>query len=212
MIRRYTVILAIAKHNKRGRVNVETFLDAFDGGSTVARDKSESPLKAALSATMGGKDTENYGKTLFKKLCKLRANDQARQELRVSMLNRDPDLVGYVTKKDLQRVMDNNMDLTDAEAALLAENVSFTDGSRRNDIDYSLLLLILLEPIARNAQAMTAGATLMKKLMRGADSVSLRRLMSLLFRNFAASDTRVTGMVPSSPLYHHFPCPTSVYI
>ena len=83
---------------------MESFLDAFDGGATLARDKSESPLKLALSATMGGKDSENFGKTLFKKLCKLRANDQARQEFRVSMLNRDPDLVGYVTKKDLQRV------------------------------------------------------------------------------------------------------------
>jgi hypothetical protein len=101
-------------------------------------------LSAASKNTLG-KDGDNFGKTIFKKLCKLRSSDASRIEFRKALIAKDPELLGYVSKKDLQRLLDSQrqLDLTDAEGALLSENLCFTDGSHRNDIDYSLLLLIL---------------------------------------------------------------------
>ena len=145
--------LAVGRHSKRGRVNVDAFLEAFAGKDPGTG--RESPLRAArdsLSAAMHHKDSELHGKAVFKKLCKLRANDAARADLRVSLLSRDPDLAGHMTKRELQRVLDSHLDLTDPEAALLTENLCFADGTRRSDIDYPLLLLLLLEPVPRSVQ------------------------------------------------------------
>ena len=108
----------------------------------------------------------------------------------------DSELVGYTTKQDLQRVLDSHLDLSDAETGLLTENLCFVDGSHRNDIDYSLLLLLLSEPLPRANQALSAGMTIMKKMAKGADIVGLRRMISTLFRHCAAYDSYLTGLVP----------------
>ena len=96
--------------------------------------------------------------------------------------------------RDLQRAVDAGLDLTDSEAALLAENVGVADGARRADVDYAFLLLLLAEPLPRHAQALSAGAVITKKLKT--DAASSRRLAAALFRAFAASDPHRTGLVP----------------
>jgi Ca2+-binding EF-hand superfamily protein len=101
--------------------------------------------------------------------------------------------VGHITQRDFQKVLDQKLDLTDEECALLIENLTYSDGTHKHDVDYSFLLLILQEPIVD--APITAGAALMNKMSRGADVVSLRRLLALLFRNCAAYDTRMTGLV-----------------
>lgn len=77
---------------------------------------------------------------------------------------------------------------------LLLENLAFMDGSHRTEIEYSFMLLLLHEPISNSP--VLAGSAIMNKMMRGSDSVNLRRLISLLFRNFAAADGKASGMVP----------------
>lgn len=180
-------------HSIDGKVKMASVLDSVEKLEVALSSTGKSGL---FGRGKGSKDAENFGKCMFQKLCKLRANSVKCEEFRRTLMERDPDLVGYLNKRDLQRALDRFTDLTDAESNLLTENLCFADGSHRSDIDYSLLLLVLLEPIEKIEEPIAAGSGLMKKLLRGSDSVSLRRLLALLFRNFAASDDRATGLVP----------------
>jgi len=78
------VHLALTKHTRRGKVNVAAFLDAFDGGTVTTGTRGDgSSLRGG-----SGKDesSEHFVKTLFKKLCMLRANEAARVKFRKAML------------------------------------------------------------------------------------------------------------------------------
>ena len=181
--------LILTKYQRRGRINIETFLDNIE--NITGKD-----LKTNIVKQTSNLEGEAFGKTLFKKLCKLRANENSRVEFRKILMMEDIELVGYISKNNLQKVLDKQLDLSDAEGSLLIENLCFTDGSHRNDVDYSLLLLLLNEPLKRNVQTISAGTAMMNKMMRGSDSVALRRLLTLLFKNFAASDPRALGVIP----------------
>ena len=181
--------MVVSKFQRRGKVKFSAMMDEIE--------------KAAGSATGGGNDGKggsgtssqdsDFGKSLLMKLRKLRAHEGSRGEFRRAVLQRDPELDGRVSGRDLQRAVDASMDLTDAEAALLTENMRFTDGSYANEVEYNTLLLMLLEPITR--APVQAGAVLMKKMLRSSDEVTMRRLLTLLFRTLAFSDPRCTGMV-----------------
>ena len=75
------VHLALTKHTRRGKVNVAAFLDAFDGGTVTTGSRGD-------SGSLRGKDenNEHFVKTLFKKLCMLRANEAAKGSFRKAML------------------------------------------------------------------------------------------------------------------------------
>jgi len=177
--------LVLQKYQRRGVVNVDIFLEAMEGDS-------ENPVKKPARESQ--KDGESFGRALFKKICALRTNSKLVDDIRKEILSRDDDLKGYITSKDFQRILDKFADFTDEESELLAENMCFTDGTHRNEIDYSLLLLFLMEPIPNSP--LDVGITLMNKLMRGADAVGLRRLLSLLYRNYSASDSTHSGLIP----------------
>ena len=84
----WEVHLALTKHTRRGKVNVAAFLDAFDGGTGTSGTRGDgSSLRGG-----GGKDenNEHFVKTLFKKLCMLRANEAARVSFRKAMLQVPP--------------------------------------------------------------------------------------------------------------------------
>lgn len=192
----YEVQLVIKKFQRRGRVSIDFFLEQLETSGDGKQGGAGGGAGADSRARAGAKDAEDFGKTLFKKLCKVRASPEKRELFRGATLKKDEDLVGHISKRDLQRVLDQNMDLTDAESLLLMENLGFTDGTHRTDIQYSFLLLMLHEPIPNSP--VLAGISLMNKMMRGSDSVNLRRLLALLFRSFAAADSHHSGMVPFS--------------
>ena len=180
-------IIAIAdKHQRGGAINFKAIMDILEA------EDPQNKSRNFFGATT--KMSDSFGKGLFKKICKVRSNAERRNELRRGLIERDHEMVGFLAQRDFQRVIDHKMDLTDEEAALLAENLTFTDGSHRLDIDYSLLLLVMMDPI--NNSPMAAGTAVMSKMMRGNDIVSLRRLLSLLFRNCAAFDLKATGLAP----------------
>jgi Ca2+-binding EF-hand superfamily protein len=188
--------LVAAKYQKRGRINVEALCEALESESD--REKSSRGKLAA------GKDKEEgIGRSMFRKLCKLRGSTtkaavEQLNELRQGILELDRDLVGRISRRELQRMLDRYADLSDEEASLLEENLGFPDGIHSQSVDYPLLLLVLSEPIVGIAGAgspVAAGVGLMKKMMRGSDSVGLRRLLDLLFRNLAASDAQAKGVV-----------------
>jgi hypothetical protein len=64
--------------------------------------------------------------------------------------SKDSELNGRISKREFQRAVDGCMDMTDAESSLLLENLTLPDGSHPNDVDYFLLLLILLEPFKKS--------------------------------------------------------------
>ena len=184
------------KYQKRGRINVEALCDALEAES----DKdSKSRAKAAA-----GKEDGGIGRSMFKKLCKLRAGTskaalEQLEELRQGILEQDKDLVGRITRRELQRLLDRYADLTDEESALLEENLGFPDGMHSHSVDYPLLLLVLAEPVVTGSGATmspaAAGVAVMKKMTRGGDNVGMRRLLELLFRNIAAADGHGNGVV-----------------
>jgi Ca2+-binding EF-hand superfamily protein len=184
-ISQYELSLVIQKYSKRGEVPVKIFLEKLENDP------------AAGKASRGRGD-DAIGEAMINKILKLRSDEDKRESFRSSLLSRDPDLVGLIQKRDLQRCLDQRTNFLESESLLLSENLIFTDGSHKQAIDYSLFLLVLLEPISSEdvaRAASSAGNKVMKKMMRGSDSVSLRRLLSLLFRNFAASDSRGSGLV-----------------
>ena len=79
------VHLALTKHTRRGKVNVSAFLDAFDGGTVTTGTRGD-----GSSLRGGGEGSEHFVKTLFKKLCQLRANETARVTFRKAMLQVSP--------------------------------------------------------------------------------------------------------------------------
>ena len=173
--------LVTHRFQKKGRVNVPAMIAELESMSG----------EGDASGRNRGKDGESFGKELFKKLCLVRSKYDKAHEFRKSLIGKDAELVGHVNRRDLQRAVDHSLDLTDAESALLSENLCFSDGTHANDLDYSFLLLILFEPISK--VPLEAGTAIMNSMLRGADAVSLRRLLALLFRNFAAYDSRCTG-------------------
>eukprot|EP01032_Pedospumella_encystans_P020445 gene20445-23223_t len=193
------------KHQRRGSINMKKLLEHLENENTLSTtlrastDKMMSyvnrsgTLGTSMGLTRGGKDL-SFGKELFKKICKLRANADRVEEFRRGIFERDSELVGHISKKDIQHVLDHKMDLRDEESALLIENLVFSDGSHRNELDYSFLLLMLLEPL--ETPPIAAGTAMMAKMANDTDLVSMRRLLDLLFRNCAASDHRAGGLVP----------------
>ena len=179
--------LITGKHQKRGRINILSFFEYFE----AAGEKAKTSPISSLSI----KENENFGKSLHKKLCKLRAIETARANFRDSIILEDPDLLGYISRNKLQRVLDVKMDLTESECALLMENLLFPDGAHKGNMDYSLLLLFLREPLKKNIITNTAGVALMNKMMRGNDSMGLKRFLSALFSSFAGVDPRALGVI-----------------
>jgi len=183
----------IGKLSSREKVNIPVMLEKLETDDSKS-GKRYSRLLGGKKAETDSKDYD-FGKNMFRKLCTLRADLAKKDRFREAIMGRDPDLNGRITIRDLQRTTDNFLDLTEAESNLLTENLCFVDGNFKKDIDYSLLLLILHEPLTKSRATVEAGTQIMEKMLRGSDSVSLRRLMALLFRNFAATDDRVSGMV-----------------
>ena len=179
----------VGKYASRGEIKVKVLLEKLEAEETKGRGRFGRPHGPETASTI------DFGKTMFQKLCKLRADASKKDQFREALMGRDPDLNGRITIRDLQRTTDKFCEFTEAETNLLSENLCFVDGNFKKDIDYSLLLLIVHEPVKKSKATFEAGVTLMDKMLRGTDSVSLRRLMALLFRNFAASDDRVSGMV-----------------
>lgn len=191
--------LIISKFSKRGKISVQSFLEKIEDDSKGSSgiNKAKSKITKWLGHKNAANTSYDFGKELYTKICKIRTNKKNLNKLRVELItNTDPDLNGRISGKELKEIIEKYGEFTDAEINLLIENMAFTDGNFKNDIDYSLLLLILYEPYEKCNEIVQAGQEIMKKLLQGSDSVSLRRLLALLFRNFAASDPRASGMIP----------------
>ena len=129
--------LVVAKYASRGKVNVDKML----------RDLA--PKVVAEKAVKKG-ETYDFGKGLFKKLCKLRSNEPQCDEFRKAVMSKDGEMVGHISRRDFQRALDHCVELTEEEAGLLAENCGFVDGRHAHDIDYPSVLLLLYEPMEKN--------------------------------------------------------------
>jgi calmodulin len=184
-----TELFAVAaKHASRDQIKVKVLLEKLEADDKATRRYGR------LQQPQAAKEID-FGKTMFHKLCKLRTDISKKDQFREALMSRDPDLNGRISIRDLTRCTDKFCEFTEAETGLLSENLCFVDGNFKKEIDYSLLLLVMHEPIRKSKAVFEAGSTLMEKMLRGSDSVSLRRLMALLFRNLAAADDRVSGMV-----------------
>ena len=128
--------LIASKYASRGKVSIDKML----------RDLGSKPKEASKESGNG----YEFGKALFKKLCKLRANESKKDEFRKAILSKDSEIVGHINRRDFQRALDNFLDLSEEESALLAENISYTDGRHMHDIDYPIVLLILYEPLEKS--------------------------------------------------------------
>ena len=163
---RCEIHIILTKYQKRGRINIESFIENFEN---IDGDNKSKMTEKKIST----KESEVFGKAIFKKLCKLRSNETNKIEFRKALLAEDPNLNGSISKKSFQKVLDRLLDLTDAEGALLIENLCFPSDTRRNEIDYPLLLLLLNEPLKRSVYAIAAGTAMINKIMRSSDSVAL---------------------------------------
>ena len=187
------------KYQSRQKINVSAMLEKLEA------EEEKSGLHSKYGRLFGSKAKEkqatpdyDFGKTMFKKICKIRANETKAKDCRAGLMSKDPDLDGKFPQKDLERVLLKFTDFSEAELNLLAENLGFVDGSHRSELDYPLLLLLLHEPLNRAGPVVAVGHSIMEKMLPATDSISLRRLRALLFRNFASSDGNASGTVPYS--------------
>jgi Ca2+-binding EF-hand superfamily protein len=185
--------MVLARCERRGQIKLKAFYELVEGSDGGG-------IKGAIGSLLGGKNRdgskENIGLGLFQKICKVRSHDRSRTELRRAILQRDPDLQGHIPKKDFQRVLDRHIDFTDAEAALLLENMGFFDGYNTAAADYTYFLLLLHEPVT--ASPIESGQIVMESMSKGCDCTAIRRLLALLFRTFRSYDIRSSseGLIP----------------
>lgn len=181
--------------DKNKQLTIKSFLELMEKENLGASGTSRmSRLLGSKNATTESKENE-FCKKMYQKLCQLRSNESKRDRFREGILQRDPDLNGRITIRELERTIEKYVDFTEAEFNLLAENLCFIDGNFKKDIDYSFLLLVLFEPIHKSQAVMEIGKSVMSKMLTSDDSVNLRRLVALLFRNFASFDDRKSGMI-----------------
>ena len=150
------IFAVLGKHQKKGRINVPSFVAQIE--------KVETGKKVQSKDSIAGKDgSDLFGKSMFSKICRLRSNKEKREQFRNSMLLKDPDLEGRVARRDFLRTLDSYFELTDQEAALLSENLTLFDEKRESDVGYSLLLLVLMEPLPKPPTQ--AGTALISKVI-----------------------------------------------
>ena len=149
------IFAVIGKYQKKGRINVPNFIVQFE----KVEVGKVTPSKAA-SVNKGGSDL--FGKSMYSKICRLRANKDKSEHFRSSILQKDSTLTGSVSQRDFLHTLDIYFEFTDQEAALLCENLAFIDEKRDSGIDYSLLLLILMEPFSKSPN--NAGIALVSKV------------------------------------------------
>lgn len=181
--------------DKNKQITTKSFLQMLEMEGNEGNSTSRRLNKLLGSKSPNELKEDEFCKTMYQKLCKLRSNNTKCDQFREGIMSRDPDLNGRITTRELQRTIEKYVDFTEAEFNLLAENLCFIDGNFKKDIDYSFLLLLLYEPINKQDVVMELGRTIMTKMLRNDDSVSLRRLIALLFRNFASDDDRKCGMI-----------------
>ena len=137
---------------RQGRgIDVKALLDSIENEETAVAEDGDAGKSNRATGLFDAQS--NFGKTVFQKLCKLRANNEKRIQFRRSVLGRDADYVGHIPKRELQRALDGYCEFTEAELSLLAENLSTVDvksSTARMDLDYSLLLLLLMDPLERS--------------------------------------------------------------
>ena len=192
--------LAAASVTKKGKVDVKTLLDTLENEDHVAEGKGDGKGIGRGWSTEGL--SNNFGKSVFQKLCKLRSNREKRDAFRRVILGRDADCTGTVAKKELQRALDGVTDLSEAEISLLVENLSVGEGSSASHgnskamVDYPLLLLLLMEPIQH--VPIEAGATVAEVLLEEDQEGLKRQRASLrkLYGSLSGADRRVTGLTP----------------
>eukprot|EP00605_Chrysophyceae_sp_TOSAG23-4_P002649 GSChrysophyteH1.ASY1.ANO1.2925.1 assembled CDS len=203
----YALLIKMQRH---GNVPVDTLLERMESETDLG-DKSG--RDGVVDSSHGN---DSFGKTLWRKLCKLRSRRNEADTLRAALLEADRDDQGRLSKREMQRLLDKYADLTDPEAALLEENLSFYEGGHKmshhhhaslsasasaasssNYVDYPLLLLLMHEPVAEVTAVTAAGTSLMVKMTRaGGDSFeALRRLFQLLYRNFSSTDRNSSGFI-----------------
>jgi len=173
--------LIASRYASRGKVDVEKML------------KDLLPKVRPAPKPESG-EMNDFGKGLFKKICLLRSNKEKSDAFRKSLLSKDSDMTGHIPRRDFQRALEHGFELTDEEAALLCENMAYTDGRHAHDIDYASVLLMMFEP--QDKDCFKSGCTLIAKQFRGADSIGLKIFISLLFRNFSSYDSKGSGLVP----------------
>jgi calmodulin len=189
--------------DKHQQVTMKSFLELMERDSMNATAAGAGGTSSRMSRLLGSKGAAATGelkenefcRTMYQKLCQLRSNESKRDRFREGILSRDPDLNGRITIRELERTIEKFIDFTEVEFNLLAENLCFIDGNFTKDIDYSFLLLVMFEPIHKSAAVMEHGKAIMSKMLTTDDSVNLRRLIALLFRNFASYDDHKSGMI-----------------
>jgi Ca2+-binding EF-hand superfamily protein len=187
-----------AKYQSRQKINVAAMLEKLEADEDKAGLSRYSRLFGSKGKDKHTVQNYDFGKVMFKKICKLRANSSKAGDCRAALMGHDPDLDGKFPQRDLERSLNKYADFSEAELNLLAENLGFVDGSHRSEIDYPLLLLLMHEPLDHAGRVVAVGQGMMEKMLPATDSVSLRRLKALLFRNFAASDSTASGTIPYS--------------
>jgi Ca2+-binding EF-hand superfamily protein len=162
------IYAVLGKYQKKGRINVEGFLDQLDrvevGRTKDGAVDKEYGTMFGKSMFTADKDAGNtFGKSMFVKICKLRSNAAKRDEFRKSLLQKDASNSGRISKRDFLRILDSFFDLTDQEAALLCENLTDFEDKRSVDVDYGLLLIVLMEPLSK--MSITTGVSLLSKVV-----------------------------------------------
>ena len=179
------LLIILNKYKKDGQVDVGLFLDKME---------EEAKLTSGIATVENNADNDTFSKSLFNKLCKLRSNQQKLLDFRSAILKCDNFRDGHCSKRDILKILDNMLDLTDAESGLLLENLGFYEAADRNKnqdknllIDYPLLLLILQEPLS-NSSILQTGFTIVNKVLKG-DESALISMTRDLFRLLSLEDS-----------------------
>lgn len=216
------VLLIAARYQKRNKINIESFLEKVHSHSVDTDGSNENNYFSFLHNSTHH-HSDNFGKKMTKKILKLRSNIDKRDSFRVALLKLDTEMSGTIPQRDLQRLLDSNeyIDFKDTESSLLIENLRLcedkltncatTDQSKdqldqpkssmdvqsntdTNNIPYSMLLLILHEPMTNQSRVTLAGNAVIKHILREGVS-DIDNMIASLRQKCREADTNHTGLI-----------------
>jgi hypothetical protein len=169
----------------------------------VATDKSLRVSKVGVKTMTSSFNTplvgKSLGKSLYKKLCYLRANYNQVHALRSALLAVDSSLSGTIQRDDMVQVCDRYIPmLNDIEIQVLLENLGTNMSMRTHmalTVDYRVLLLLLFEPIAAVCTTNIATSYLNNAMKDGGLTINVTSLLTLLLSRFIAVDANHVGLV-----------------
>ena len=192
-------LLINSKYASDGSVDVRSLLTKLEELPVFDKSLRTSKVGTKTSSYSNSAVGKNLGKSLYKKLCYLRASYNQVHGIRSALLACDVSLSGTIQRDEMVKVCDKYIPmLNDVEIQVLLENLGTNKSMRTHmalTMDYRVLLLLLFEPVSAVCNTNVATSFLNNAMKDGGLTINVASLLTLLMSRFIATDVSHTGLV-----------------